>query len=97
MKEYFLAFCGTLHWLTVESDTIVMLLTFIFNYLLLLLLLLVFSHPLTLSFQALLTIVRVYKLYLLTYLLKPSFPANRSHRSLLFSLGLTTWIPQTVY
>ena len=70
MKEYFLAFCGTLHWLTVESDTIVMLLTFIFNYLLLLLL--VFSHPLTLSFQALLTIVHVYKLYLLTYLLKPS-------------------------
>ena len=65
MKEYFLAFCGTLHWLTVESDTIVMLLTFIFNYLLLLL---VFRHPLTLSFQALLTIVCIYKLYLLTCL-----------------------------
>jgi len=27
--------------------------------------------------------------------LKPSFSANHSHRSLFFSSGLTTWIPQT--
>jgi len=29
--------------------------------------------------------------------LKPSFSANRAHRSLSFSSGLTTWIPPDFY
>jgi len=70
--------------LTVESyrPTIVMLLTVIGEVVLINIIIISFRSP-THSFIP---------------GLKPSFSANPSHHSLSFSsLGLTTWIPQTVY